>query len=661
MDMDRRGQKLSLYNCAHYGYEDESESMYFSMPLLMSNRQYMLLFDNAARGELDVGKAEADILQFEARGGRTAYQVIAGDSYPALLKHYTQLTGTQPIPPRWAFGNYASRFGYRNRQQVEEVVDSFIRDDIPLDTLVLDLYWFGPEIVGHMGNLDWDLQAFPEPEEMMRALKQKGIKTVLITEPFILTSSKKWQDAKQAQALVKNPGQQPKQFDCFFGHTGLVDVFSSNGQQWFAEQYQRLFRQGVSGWWGDLGEPEVHPSDCIHTLENGEVITADEVHNAYGHKWAEMLYRQQIQLAPKNRPFIMMRSGFAGSQRYGMLPWTGDVHRSWAGFQSQVGLGLQMSLMGMGYIHSDLGGFAEGETFDPELYLRWLQYGVFQPIYRPHGQEHIAPEPVFHDDSTKDIARKLVKLRYQLLAYNYTLAYEYHVSGMPLMRPLFFERSVEQIQQNCQQYVDELMDNCTSFMWGEAFHVTPVTQAGAKTQKVFLTPGVWFDFWTDQTYLGDGDIELAVSRETFPVMVRAGAFIPMVPATQSTEDYSSETLILHYYHDDSIKQARGQMFEDDGNNPDSIQQQAYRMLHFGAGYGPSGLVFSLHQQGMGYPEETQCRCVTLILHGYHHAVSQVRCNGDILQHRVSQQGQTQRLECQFQWQGQEIELELEIL
>jgi oligosaccharide 4-alpha-D-glucosyltransferase len=183
-----------------------------------------------------------------------------------------------------------------------------------------------------------------------------------------------------------------------------------------------------------------------------------------------------------------------------------------------------MSLLGMAYTHSDLGGFAGGEKFDQEMYIRWLQYGVFQPVYRPHAQDNIAPEPIFHDQQTKDILREFVKLRYQLLPYNYTLAYQNSTTGMPLMRPMFFED-----ERNI-----ELIDNASSYFWGDAFLVTPIVNAGVKSVTVDLPQGVWFDYWSNKKYQGEQTIELATSLTTLPVLVRAGAFIPMVDSIQST-------------------------------------------------------------------------------------------------------------------------------
>ena len=195
----------------------------------------------------------------------------------------------------------------------------------------------------------------------------------------------------------------------------------------------------------------------MHNL-NGITATGDEVHNAYGHKWAEQVYQHQQHLAPNKRPFIMMRSGFVGSQRYGMIPWTGDVSRSWDGLKPQVELSLQMGLFGLGYTHSDLGGFAGGEVFDPQMYIRWLQYGIFQPVFRPHAQDNIAPEPVFHKGKTKDILRTYVELRYAMLPYNYSLAFENSLTGMPLMRPMFFEDEADL----------SLIDEKDQYFWGDA-------------------------------------------------------------------------------------------------------------------------------------------------------------------------------------------------
>ena len=607
MGMDRRGQRMPLYNKASYGYETEASQMYFSIPAVMSSDKYMIVFDNSASGWLDIGKTKSDVLSFEAVGGRTSYIVISGTSYPALIQNYTDVTGRQPLPPRWAFGNFASRFGYHTEKEARDVVRRFQRADIPLDAIILDIYWFGPDIQGHMGNLDWDRKAWPTPEKMISDFAEQGVKTIAITEPFILSTSSKWQSAVDSGALAMTPTGEPRRFDFYFGNTGLVDVFNETAQEWFWKPYAMLFDQGTAATWGDLGEPEVHPGDALHFLSDaGLQATGDEIHNAYGHVWAKMVFERQTRDYPHMRPLILMRSGFAGSQRYGMVPWSGDVNRSWGGLQPQIELGLQMSLFGLAYSHSDLGGFAGGETFDKELYTRWLQYGVFQPVYRPHAQEHIPAEPVFHDRRTRNIVRDFIKLRYRLLPYNYTLAFENSRSGMPLMRPIFFEDESDA----------SLIDEKFAYLWGDAFLVAPVLNPDVSAVDVDLPEGVWFDFWNDMRHEGAQTIAVPVTMETIPVLVRAGSFVPMVNAVPTTRDYSSEDLTLHYYADASVKTATGQMYEDDGQSPTSLSEGAYELLQFSAQQAGDSLTIELDRSGGDYDGRPSRRALTLVVHNW---------------------------------------------
>ncbi len=553
--MDRRGYKLPLYNKAHYGYSTHSEQMNYSLPAVMSDQKYILLFDNSAKGWLDLAKTHANTLEFSAEGGRASFIVATAQSYPSLIENYVGITGKQPMPARWALGNHASRFGYKTQQQVIDTINLYRELDIPVDSIILDLYWFGKDIKGHMGNLNWDYEAFPEPEKMIQQLKEDGVKTTLITEPFVLKNSKRHDEAAQANALSLDlAGNEIKYFDFYFGHTSLIDIFSNSGQKWFSQVYKELMEQGVTGVWGDLGEPEVHPHDMQHRLsEFGITAGADEVHNVYGHQWADLVYNTIKQQQPNTRPFILMRSGFAGSQRFGLIPWTGDVSRSWGGLKPQVELSLQMGLLGLAYTHSDLGGFA-GDNYDKEMYIRWLQYGVFQPIYRPHAQDSVPSEPVFHDKETQDIIREYIKLRYELLPYNYTLAYENTMTGMPLMRPMFFN----------DESNSELIAIADQFMWGNEFLVKPVTEAGLKQVDVLLPEGNWFNYWTGEKYAGGNKVAFPVDLNTIPVLVKAGAIIPSVEAVKSTDDYSSQQLKLDFYFDPEVAESSAQMYEDDG-------------------------------------------------------------------------------------------------
>ncbi len=647
LGMDRRGHRMPLYNRAAYEYKTESNQMYYSVPAILSSDKYMIVFDNSASGWLDIGATDNDVLQFEAVGGRTAYIVIAGDDYPALVENYTDVTGRQPLPPRWAFGNFASRFGYHTEKEVRNVVKRFKRADIPLDAVILDLYWYGPDIKGHVGNLDWDRAAFPTPEKMIADFSQQGIKTIPVTQPFVLSTSSRWQEAVDNEVLAKNADGEPRRFDFYFGNTGIIDLFDEHSQQWLWQAYERLFEQGVAGTWGDLGEPEVHPDDTLHWLSDAGISArGDEVHNAFGHVWAQMVYENQIQHYPDVRPLILMRSGFAGSQRYGIIPWTGDVSRSWDGLKPQVELSLQMSLFGLAYTHSDLGGFAEGKKFDREMYIRWLQYGVFQPVYRPHGQEHIPSEPVFHDRKTRNIVRDFIKLRYRLLPYNYTLAYENSKTGMPLMRPLFFEDESD----------TSLIDEKDAYLWGDAFLVAPVTDPGLSAVEINLPVGTWFDFWDGARYQGGKTVAIPITLKTIPVLVRGGSFIPMTGDIDTTRDYSSRELTLHYYADASVASSTGQMYEDDGKSRLSLAKGQFELLKFRSEQDANSLTINLRRNGGDYADRPASRKLKLVIHNWADTDSDVRFNGESVRAHHNRKSRT--LTVRVDWDHSASKLEI---
>ncbi len=598
--MNRRGKKLQLYNRAHYGYETHSELMNYTMPLVLSSKVYAVHFDNAPIGFLDIDSKRDNTLQYETINGRKTYQVIAGDDWRDLMDQYTDLTGKQPLPPRWAFGNFASRFGYHSEKETKETVEKFAQDSIPLDAVILDIYWFGKDIQGHMGNLEFLADSFPTPKEMINDFKDKGVKTVLITEPFVLSSSKKWDEAVEKRVLGKDSVGNPFRYDFYFGNTGIIDIYDPKGKDWFWNIYKTYTQDyGVAGWWGDLGEPEVHPSELLHATGS-----ADEVHNIYGHDWARLVQEGYQKDFPDQRPFILMRAGYSGSQRFGMIPWSGDVSRSWGGLQPQTEIALSMGMQGLGYMHSDLGGFAGGETFDPELYTRWLQYGVFQPIFRPHAQEHIAPEPVFHDKKTKALAKKSIELRYSLLPYNYTIAFDNNQTGMPLMRPLFFENPENK----------ELYEVSYTYFWGDNFLVSPIVKPGIASMDVPFPKGTsWYDFFSGKKYEGGKYAVVDVKEDHVPVFVKAGSFIPMVSPVQTTDAYSTKELTLHYYHDPLVETSLGKLYDDDGKTPSSFEKGAYELLKFKSKVSSKELSISFSaEKGTSYASSD--RKITLIIH-----------------------------------------------
>ena len=226
--------------------------------------------------------------------------------------------------------------------------------------------------------------------------------------------------------------------------------------------------------------------------------------------------------------------------------------------------------------------------FDSELYTRWLQYGVFQPIFRPHAQEHIAPEPVFHDQKTKALARKSITLRYQLLPYNYTLAFENSISGIPFMRPLFFDEPTNKQLQNLT----------FSYRWGDHFLITPVTKSKIISMDIPFPKGnTWYDFYNDTPYQGGKYATIKVEEDHIPTFVKGGSFIPMTSNVHNSIDmYTSKDLTLHYYHDKYEIEGFGQLYHDDGITPDAYQHKKYELIKFESHFKNKELLITLRTE-----------------------------------------------------------------
>lgn len=574
--LNRRGAAFPLYNSPWYGYEEGANALNYSVPFFMSSRGYGIFFDNPSRGHTDIGHTNNNLWNTSFSSGSLTAYIIVGENMDLQLQAYTDLTGRQPLPPRWALGHFMSRFGYSSQEQVTSLVTQTREAGFPLDAVVFDLFWFGDSIKGTMGNLDWvNSKRWPDPAGMINNLKQQQIKSVLITEPFVLEGTRQYEAAKPFFA-TDSTGKPFRLTDFYFGYGSLLDIFREDAGNWFWTQYDRQIKNGVAGWWGDLGEPEKHPSNLYHQLKKGKLVSADAVHNLYGHQWSKLLYQKYRQHHPDTRLFFLNRAGFAGTQRYSIFPWTGDVARTWSGLRAQLPLLQGMSVSGIPYIHSDAGGFAGGKM-DPELYTRWIQFAAFTPVFRPHGtmlQEmdpsaiSIPSEPVLWPDSTQNIVRKFIQLRYDFLPYNYSLAFEQTLYGKPLIRPM-----------NYYSFADSNLNKAThQYMWGDQVLVAPVTEQQATTKKLYLPDGDWYNYFTERRHAGGSWIDFPVSIERIPVFVKAGSFIPERTGLTNTEEYKTKFLVIKHY----LGKDPGQyvFFDDDGHDPRAIEENQFDIIGF---------------------------------------------------------------------------------
>ncbi len=542
--IDRRGQAFDSYNLQIGGYTSALSTMNINVPFVASTRGYAIYFDNTYPGRFQFGTGNPTTFSYSANGGELTCYLMAAPTVAAQLERYTWLTGRQPLPPRWALGFIQSRYGYHNETEASTMIQTMRQKEIPCDAIVLDLYWFI-----HMGDLLWNTSSWPQPSTMMANFLSQGFKTVVITEPYIIQQSTNFTMADVYGYFTKNGSSQSYLLSNWWScncNAALLDLTNPAARQWWWNKHPPFFGAELAGIWTDLGEPERHPSDMVHALGS----TA-KVHNIYNLLWAKTIFDGFQEMRPNERIFNLTRSGFAGIQRYGVITWSGDVGRAFGGLAVQPPMMLGMGMSGLAYHNSDIGGFCCGTT-TPELYTRWMQYATFCPIARAHGSGQ-ATEPWAYGAQAESICTKFLRLRYQLLPYNYTLAHENYLTGMPLARPLFFAEPGN----------NALASESSAYLWGDAFVVSPVVTAGQTSQFVHLPPGTWLDYWTDEVYAGGREISVPTPLDQMPLFVKAGSIVPMQPVMNYSNERPLDTLFLEVYPLPN-EQGTFTLYEDDG-------------------------------------------------------------------------------------------------
>jgi hypothetical protein len=312
---------------------------------------------------------------------------------------------------------------------------------------------------------------------------------------------------------------------------------------------------------------------------------AAEAHNYFSWEWAKMLKTRYAQEYPQQRLFNLIRSGYAGMQRFGAIPWSGDIQRSWNGMKIQIPIMLNMGYSGVGYMHSDLGGFTGGSQ-DNELYTRWLQLGAFSPIMRAHGVD-IPTEPVFYPENYKNIVRSFIQLRYKLLPYNYTLAWENSLTGIPLARAMDFYEPANTDFQNCGD----------QYFWGENLLVAPVLEPNTHSRTVQLPQGRWVNYFTGETHPGDRIIRVDAPINTMPLFVRSGSFIPHTALVSSTDSYNAQNLSVWYYPDSEKPESHYVVYNDNGLDPSSLTSGQFELIMFTGNFSTDSTLISVEHSG----------------------------------------------------------------
>lgn len=593
-----RGDTLRMYNRPTYGYgagDPRISQMNITMPLFLSSDGFAIVFDDYARAEMIPG----DPIRYITDNTRpVSYYFVSGaNSLADVTERLTHLTGRQPLPPLWTLGYITSRYGYRTQAETLGVVDTLKRAGYPLDGIILDLYWYGKE--QDMGRLDWEPSQWPEPGKMLRRLRDRGVNLVAISQPFVLRNGRgvdNYNALTRDSLLLLDSLGNTQEVEIWVGSGGMFDVSNPATREWLANRYRKLTDQGVSGWWGDLGEPEQHPLSAVH--HNG--LAANLYHNQYGNDWSEIIYDLFRSQYPDRRIMTMMRAGTTGLQRYSVFPWSGDVSRSWEGLQAQVPIMLNSGLSGTAYMSHDVGGFAvdPANAFIPELYVRWLQLGLFSPVLRTHAQQYAEP---YNYPEQADIIEQLIRDRYRWLPYNYTLAYENAAKGYPLVRPLSFTEPGAAYDSVADEY-----------LWGSEVLVAPVLTPGTTSRTVTFPDGQWLSMANpDTVYQPHTTATVEAPLDVIPTFVRAGAFIPMAEyKMENTGDYNPGRLTVHFYPVAGVESSYT-LYDDNRLSPTSLADGKYRLIDFSSS--PGGSRISVEARG-SYPDAPDNIDLELVIH-----------------------------------------------
>ncbi len=591
------GDSLVMYNRQNYGYtagDPRISQMGITAPYFASDKGYGVLFDDYNEALLVLG----DTIKYSSETPKPlSYYFINGENTLAgTTEGYTLLTGRQDLPPFWSLGYITSKYGYHNQKEALGAIDSLKTRGYPVDGMVLDLYWYGVET--DMGRLEWDKKQWPDHKAMIDSLKKQGVNLVLISQPYINKKGAidNYNLLAEKKMLTLDSVGNTHDVTTWVGDAGMFDVSNPATREWLWNRLKGLTAEGISGWWGDLGEPEVHPRTIMHA--NGE--SAPQYHNVYCNEWSKLIYEGLRKDFPEMRPLLMMRGGTAGLQRYSVFPWTTDVSRSWGGFQPQINLMLNSGLSGLGYMSSDLGGFAVDPEHprDEELYVRWVQTGAFTPMMRTHAQQQ--PEPYHYPDS-EEILKKYVKMRYEWLPYNYTLAYENSAFGKPLARPLNFNGD------NPGEKYSSLSDE---YLWGDEVLIAPVMEQGARQRRVLFPAGEWVNYnHPSERYKGGSEAVVKAPLDELPMFVRAGSFIPLYNSPiENVTQYDPQFITVRYYP--SATKSEYTMFDDNRLSPTSLADGNYQLTYFSGENKDGKTTISLKSNGGKYIGMPDVRMMT---------------------------------------------------
>ncbi|ERM83205.1 hypothetical protein P872_16920 [Rhodonellum psychrophilum GCM71 = DSM 17998] len=558
--LDQRGKSIQL-NVGRgllkphiIGAYNVLEANYAPVPFFMSTGGYGIFFHTPYASDWDLGKSDPETYSFQAQGQELDYFFIYGPDFPSLLFHYTDLTGRSPLLPRFAHGLHVGTYSggtwghedLTSTQYVVELVRKFREMGIPLDVLHLDSTWrmFGKNGGSGATTFEWR-ETFLDPKSMFDSLYALDINMVgLHVRPrFDNGNQLNLLDQARIAGHVYPEENNQGEFVNFFDNKA-VDWWWENGVKKIADVGAMFLKTDEGSAFGRQA------NESTKTGPTG--ASAQKLHNIFPVAYAKAPF-EKFKKHNQMRGMNHTREGYAGIQRYPFI-WAGDWPSEWQYFAPVIKAGINMGLSGVGYWSHNMGGFEHDA--DPELYSRWVQFGMFSPIAHLFGMDHPGyKEPWNYGEKALEIFSQYDKLRYRLIPYIYTTAFQQHQEGLPIMRALALHHQEDYNTYN----IDD------QYYFGEQMIVCPVITKSASTRTVYLPIGDWFDYWNGDKYEGGKYHNIVTPLEKLPIFVPSGAIIPMQDevsfdnkkpyGTITLEIFPGENEGFGLYEDDGISEA----------------------------------------------------------------------------------------------------------
>ncbi|MFV5689903.1 glycoside hydrolase family 31 protein [Flavobacterium sp. ZT3R25] len=587
--LNLKGKRLENFATDQYAFQKDQEPLYKVVPFyigLHNKKSYGIFFDNTFRTYFDFCHERRNVASYWAEGGEMNYYFIYGPQMQDVVTTFTDLTGKPELPPLWALGYHQCKWSYYPESNLKEVAAKFRELKIPCDALYLDI-----DYMEGFRCFTWNKEYFPDPKRMVAELAEDGFKTVVIIDPGIKIDKEYsiYKEALKNDYFCKRADGPYMKGKVWPGECNFPDYTNPAVREWWAGLFKELISEiGVKGVWNDMNEPAVmevpnktFPMDVRHDYD-GNPCSHRKAHNIYGTQMARATYHGVKRFAYPKRPFVITRSAYAGAQRY-TSSWTGDNVATWehlwiANIQVQ-----RMSISGMGFTGSDIGGFAEQPS--GELYARWIQLGVFHPFCRTHSSgDHGDQEPWAFDEEVIDITRKFVSLRYQLLPYLYTMFWQYIEEGIPMLKPLVYYDQ-DDIQTHYRN--DE-------FVFGNQILVCPILEPNSLGRRMYIPRGQWYNYWTNEEVKGGKEIWVDTKFDEIPLFVKAGAVIPKYPIQQYVGELEFDELTLDIYYKKGKE--KSVVYEDAQDGYD-YKKGRYSFLSFQTIGKEKELIIQLHKEG----------------------------------------------------------------